>query len=150
MKTKTEQATGDDQARPTQSELARYQRAYQVSSRHSEIYPRWQAAMAHAVLLEHDGDRIYPDQGHLNGRQLAEGARATARAFALLIAESPARSEQELSNKISIYEMMVFLDGERERSRTPYMVEIAMHADASALGIDLRKEPIANGPGGVQ
>ena len=150
MKTKNEQATGDDQARPTQSELARYQRAYRVSTRHSEIYPMWQAAMAHAVLLEHDGDRIYADHGHMNGRQLAEGARATARAFALLIAESPARNEEELSRKITMYEMMCFLEGELERSRTTYMVELAMHFDGIDLGIDLRKEPIAAGPESVQ
>jgi len=29
-------------------------------------------------------------------------------------------------------------------------VEIAMHADASALGIKLRKEAVATGSGGVQ
>ncbi len=150
MTTNTEQAASDDQARPTQSELARYQRAYRVSTRHSEIYPMWQAAMAHAVLLEHDGDRIYADHGHLNGRQLSEGARATARAFALLIAESPARNEEELSHKVAIYEMMCFLEGELERSRTTYMVELAMHYDGIDLGIQLRKEPIANGPKGVQ
>ncbi|MFC5506306.1 hypothetical protein, partial [Bosea massiliensis] len=89
-------------------------------------------------------------QGNLNGRQLAEGARATARSFALLIAEAPARNEQELEQKIQIYETMNFLPGEMERSRTAYMVEIAMHADASALGIKLRKEPVATGSGGVQ
>jgi hypothetical protein len=102
------------------------------------------------LLLDHDGDRVHADQGNLNGRQLAEGARSMARTFALLIAEAPARSEQEFEQKIEIYETMNFLPGEMERSRTAYMVEIAMHADASALGIKLRKEPVATGAGGVQ
>jgi hypothetical protein len=73
-----------------------------------------------------------------------------ARTFALLIAEAPARDEAELEQKIQIYEMMSFLPNEMERSRTAYMVEIAMHADASALGISLRKARYDAGPGGVQ
>uniref|UniRef100_A0A9E8CLT2 Uncharacterized protein n=1 Tax=Bosea sp. NBC_00436 TaxID=2969620 RepID=A0A9E8CLT2_9HYPH len=110
----------------------------------------WQAALAHALLFGHDGDRVHDGHGGLNGRQLAEGARAMARTFALLIAEAPARNEQELERKIEIYEAMSFLPGEMERSRTAYMVEIAMHADASALGIVLRKAPYDAGSGSVQ
>lgn len=140
----------EDEARPTAGDLARYARAYKFSTEHARMFPMWQAALAHALLLEHDGDAVHADQGNLSGRQLAEGARSTARTFALLIAEAPARSEQELEQKIEIYETMNFLPGEMERSRTAYMVEIAMHADASALGIKLRKEPVATGSGGVQ
>ncbi|MDP3495285.1 MAG: hypothetical protein Q8R82_19415, partial [Hyphomonadaceae bacterium] len=135
--------TAEDEARPTAGDLGRYARAYRLSTEHARMFPMWQAALAHALLLEHDGDAVHADRGNLNGRQLAEGARSMARTFALLIAEAPARNEQELEQKIEIYETMNFLPGEMERSRTAYMVEIAMHADASALGIKLRKEPVA-------
>lgn len=143
-------ATADDDARPTHTDLARYARAYRLSTKHSQMFPMWQAALAHALLLDHDGDRVHDDQGGLNGRQLAEGARAMARTFALLIAEAPSRDEQELERKIEIYETLSFLPGELERSRTAYMVQIAMHADASALGIELCKAPFDTGSGGVQ
>lgn len=142
-------ATEDD-ARPTHSDLVRYARAYRLSTRHSQMFPMWQAALAHALLLDHDGDRAHDDHGGLNGRQMAEGARSMARTFALLIAEVPARDEVELEQKIQIYEAMSFLPNEVERSRTAYMVEIAMHADASKLGISLRKASYDAHPGSVQ
>lgn len=151
MKTMNDDAAAaEDDARPTRDDLARYARAYQLSTEHARMFPMWQAALAHALLLDHDGDRVHADHGGLNGRQMAEGARAMARTFALLIAEAPARNEQELERKIEIYQTMCFLPGEMERSRTAYMVEVAMHADASAFGIALRKMPYDAGPGGVQ
>lgn len=142
--------TAEDEAHPTRDDLARYARAYRLSTEHARMFPLWQAALAHALLLDHDGDRVHADQGGMNGRQLAEGARSMARTFALLIAEAPARDEEELERKIEIYETMSFLPAELDRSRTAYMVEIAMHADASALGITLRKDPVATGSGNVQ
>ncbi|CAH1680342.1 conserved hypothetical protein [Hyphomicrobiales bacterium] len=143
-------AAAEDDARPTRDDLARYSRAYRLSTKHARMFPMWQAALAHALLLDHDDDDMHEGYAGLNGRQLAEGARAMARTFALLIAEAPARNEQELERKIEIYQTMSFLPGEMERSRTAYMVEVAMHADASALGIALRKMPYDAGPGGVQ
>ncbi|RXT48138.1 hypothetical protein B6S44_24015 [Bosea sp. Tri-44] len=95
----------------------------------------WQSALAHALLLDHDGDRVHADQADLNGRQLAEGARSMARTFALLIAEAPAGNKQELGQKIEIYETMSFLPSEMKRSRTASMVELAMHFD----GVDLKR-----------
>jgi hypothetical protein len=44
------------------------------------MFPMWQAALAHALLLDHDG---------LNGRQMAAGARSMARTLALLLADAP-------------------------------------------------------------
>lgn len=143
-------AAAEDNARPTRDDLARYARAYRLSTEHAQMFPMWQAALAHALLLDHDGDGMHEDQGGLNGRQLAEGARAMARTFGELIAEAPAHDEAELAQKIEVYETMSFLPDELERSRTAYMVEIAMHADASALGIALRKAPYDTGPGSVQ
>lgn len=140
----------EDDARPTHSDLARYARAYRLSTRHAQMFPMWQAALAHALLFEHDGDRVHEDHGGLNGRQMAEGARSMARTFALLIAEVPARDEQELAQKIEIYETMAFLPDEMERSRTASMVELAMHFDGVDLGIELRKEAYKASPGGVQ
>lgn len=143
-------AAAEDDARPTRDDLARYARAYRLSTEHARMFPMWQAALAHALLLDHDGDRVHADQGNLNGRQLAEGARAMARTFALLIAEAPARNERELERKIEIYEAMSFLPGEMERSRTAWLVELAMHLDSVDLGIALRKALVATGSGGMQ
>ena len=56
-------------ARPTHSDLARYARAYRLSTKPSLMFPMWQAALAHAMLLDHDGDRVHEDHGGLNGRQ---------------------------------------------------------------------------------
>ncbi len=143
-------ATAEDDARPTAADLARYARAYRLSTEHARMFPRWQAALAHALLFDHDGERVHEEYGGLNGRQMAEGARSMARTFALLIAEAPARDEAELEQKIQIYEMMSFLPNEMERSRTASMVELAMHFDGVDLGIELRKERYDAGPGSVQ
>lgn len=151
MKTMNDgEAAAKDDARPTRDDLARYARAYRLSTEHARMFPMWQAALAHALLLDHDGDRVHADHGGLNGRQMAEGARAIARSYALLIAETPARNEQELGQKIEIYETMSFLPGEMDRSRTASMVELAMHFDGVDLGIELRKETYKAGSGGVQ
>lgn len=151
MKTLNESAeSAQDDARPTARDLAHYARGYLISTRHSKMFPLWQAALAHALLLDHDGDRVYENHGGLNGRQMAEGARAIARSYALLIAETPARNEQELAQKIEIYETMSFLPGEMDRSRTASMVELAMHFDGVDLGIELRKETYKASSGGVQ
>lgn len=139
-------AAAKDDARPTRDDLARYARAYRLSTEHAQMFPMWQAAYAHSLLLDNDGDDMHEGYTGLNGRQLAEGAGAMARTFALLIAEAPVRKEQELERKIEIYQTMCFLPGEMERSRTAYMVEAAMHADASALGIGLCKMSYDAGP----
>lgn len=151
MKTLNDGAeSAQDDARPTSRDLAQYARAYRLSTRHSQMIWLWQAALAHALLLDHDGDHVHEDLGGLNGRQMAEGARSLARNYALLIAEVPARNEQELAQKIEIYETMSFLPGEMERSRTASMVELAMHFDGVDLGIELRKEAYKASSGGVQ
>jgi hypothetical protein len=143
-------ASTQDEARPAARDLAQYAGAYRLSTKHSQMFWLWQASMAHALLLDQDGDRVHEDHGGLNGRQLAEGARAMARNYALLIAEAPARNEQELAQKIEIYETMSFLPGEMDRSRTASMVELAMHFDGVDLGIELRKKPYKASSGGVQ
>lgn len=143
-------AAAEDDARPTHSDLVRYARAYRLSTEHARMFPMWQAALADALLLDHDGDRVHENHGGLNGRQMAEGARSMARTFALLIAEVPARNEQEFAQKIEIYERMSFLHGEMERSRTASMVELAMHFDGVDLGIELRKATYDAGSGDVQ
>ncbi|PTM41575.1 hypothetical protein [Bosea sp. 124] len=73
-----------------------------------------------------------------------------ARIFALLIGEAPARNEQELGQKIEIYETMSFLPGDIECSRTAWLVELAMHLDSVDLGIELSKAPVATGSESVQ
>ena len=88
---------------------------------------------------------IHPEFAGLNGRQLAEGARAQARFFAFMVAEPPARSEEDLERKITTYEAMIFQEDEMERSHAAVMVETAMHVDARKLGINLRKLPIEAG-----
>ncbi len=151
MKTLNDGAeSAQDDARPTARDLAHYARGYQLSTRHNQMFPLWQAALAHALLLDHQGDCVHQDHDGLNGRQMAEGARAIARSYALLIAEAPARNEQELAQKIEIYETMSFLPGEMDRSRTASMVELAMHFDGVDLGIELRKKTYKAGSGGVQ
>ncbi|MFC5507824.1 hypothetical protein [Bosea massiliensis] len=51
----------EDEARPTAGDLARYERAYRLSTEHARMFPMWQAALAHALLLEHDGDAVHAD-----------------------------------------------------------------------------------------
>ena len=82
----------------------------------------------------------------MTGLQLAEGARATARFFAFLLAEAPARDTEHFEAKIMVYEAMAFDEDEVLRTRTSWMVEAAMHQDARELGINLSKVPVE--PGG--
>ncbi len=98
--------------------------------------------MAHALLLEQEPGRIYGDYGGLSGRQLGEGARCTARRFALLLAEPPARGASVLELKIAVYEAMSRDDDELRRSRAAVMTEVAMHLDARDLGIVLTTLPL--------
>ncbi|SIQ36637.1 hypothetical protein [Bosea sp. TND4EK4] len=138
---------GGDTALPDDEELRLYQRAYLAQQQADTLYLRWEACMAHAVLLEQNPGKIYHDHAGLNGRQLGEGARAAARRFALLLAEPPAFAEEILALKIAVYEAMARDDDEMRRSRAAPMIEMAMHADAKDLGIVLTKVPIGMDPG---
>jgi len=136
----------NDEARPTAGDLGRYERTYrQLGDNAARYFVLWQLSTAHAMLLEQEGDRVHAEFGGLNGRQLAEGARAQARFFAFMVAEPPARSEDDLERKITTYEAMIFQDEEMERSHAAVMVETAMHVDARRLNINLRKLPIDAG-----
>ena len=136
----------DDETRLTAADLGRYQRTYvQLGDNAARYFLLWQLSTAHAMLLEQEGDKIHVEFGGLNGRQLAEGARQQARFFAFMIAELPARSEEDLESKITTYEAMIFQEDETERSHAAVMVETAMHVDARKLGINLRKLPIEAG-----
>ncbi|MBA4222777.1 MAG: hypothetical protein C0458_18775 [Methylobacterium sp.] len=136
----------DDEARPTAADLGRYRRTYeQLGDNAARYFMLWQLSTAHAMLLEQEGDRVHAEFGGLNGRQLAEGARAQARFFAFMIAEPPARSEDDLERKITTYEAMIFHEDEMERSHAAVMVETAMHVDARKLGITLTKLSIEAG-----
>jgi hypothetical protein len=139
MTTKT---TSADNARPDDDEMRLYQRAYTTQQQPDTLYLRWEACMAHALLLEQEPGRIYGDYGDLNGRQLGEGARRAARRFAVLLAEPPAMAEAILELKITIYEAMARDDDEMRRSRAATMIEMAMHQDARDLGIVLTKLPL--------
>ena len=138
--------TARDTARPTAADLARYQRSYRTTTDKVErFFWLWQEAMAHALLLEQGGERIYPEHGGLSGLQLAEGARGNARFFAFMLAESPARETSHFERKIEVYEAMAFDEDEIRRSRTSWMVEAAMQQDARELGIDLTKVQFSPG-----
>jgi len=146
--TKTKQGgdTAWDDARPTDAELARYRRSYRMTTDEVErFYWLWQEAMAHALLLEQNPERSYPEHGGLNGLQLAEGARATARFFAFMLAEAPARETGHFERKIMVYEAIAFDEDEIRRTRTSWMVEAAMQQDARELGINLSKVPMSPG-----
>lgn len=135
-----------DEARPGAEDLSRYARTYaQLGNHDKRHFLLWQLSTAHTMLLEQDCDRIYAEFGGLNGRQLAEGARAQARFYALMLAEAPARSEEHFECKITVYEAMAFQDDEMARSHTALMVETAMHVDAQKLGINLTKVAIEPG-----
>jgi hypothetical protein len=137
---------GRDDARPTDADLKRYQRSYRMTTDKPErFYWLWQEATAHALLLEQQPDRTYPEQDGLTGLQLAEGARATARFFALMLAEAPAREEAHFERKMMVYEAMIFDEEEFRRSRTSWMVEAAMRQDARDLDINLTKAPVEPG-----
>ncbi len=136
----------EDKARPTAADLGRYERTYkQLGDNAARYFMLWQLSTAHAMLLEQEGDRVHAEFGGLNGRQLAEGARAQARFFAFMVAEPPARSEDDLERKITTYEAMIFQEDEMQRSHAAVMVETAMHVDARRLRINLRKLPIDAG-----
>ena len=141
--------TARDEARPTDADLRRYQRSYRMSTDEpARFYLLWQEAMAHALLLEQQPERTYPEQDGLTGLQLAEGARATARLFAFLLAEAPAREEAHFERKIMVYEAMVLDGDEIRRSRTSAMIEAAMQQDARELGVTLIKVPVEPGSPG--
>lgn len=131
---------------PGAEDLSRYARTYVQLGDHAERhFLLWQLSSAHAMLLEQDCDRIHGEFGGLNGRQLAEGARAQARFFAFMLAEAPAQRDEHLEHKITVYEAMILQDDELARSHTAAMVEAAMHLDALKLGTNLTKVAIAPG-----
>ena len=141
--------TARDEARPTDADLRRYQRSYRMSTDEpARFYLLWQEAMAHALLLEQQPERTYPEQDGLTGLQLAEGARAAARIFAFMLAEASARDEAHFEQKIMVYEAMVLDGDEGRRSRTAWMIEAAMQQDARELGISLIKVPLEPGSPG--
>jgi hypothetical protein len=138
--------TAMDEARPTDADLSRYHRSYQMSTdQPTRFFLLWREAMTHALLLEQHGERTYPEHGRLTGLQLAEGARATARFFAFALAEAPAREKEHFECKIMIHEVMAFDEDEIRRSRTSWMVEAAMQQDARELGITLTRVPVDPG-----
>ena len=138
--------TAWDEARPTDADLKRYQRSYRMSTDEpARFYLLWQEAMAHALLLEQQPERTYPEQDGLTGLQLAEGARAAARIYAFMLAEASARDEAHFEQKIMVYEAMVLDEDEGRRSRAAWMIEAAMHQDARELGITLIKVPVEPG-----
>ncbi|MFC5505686.1 MULTISPECIES: hypothetical protein [Hyphomicrobiales] len=135
-----------DETLPGAEDLSRYARTYAQLGDHAERhFLLWQLSSAHAMLLEQDGDRIHAEFGGLNGRQLAEGARAQARFFAFMLAEAPAQRDEHLERKITVYEAMIFQEDEMARSHTAVMVEAAMQVDARKLGINLTKVAIEPG-----
>ena len=141
--------TAWDEARPTDADLTRYQRSYRMSTDEpARFYLLWQEAAAHALLLEQQPERTYPEQDGLTGLQLAEGARAAARIFAFMLAEASARDEAHFEQKIMVYEAMVLDGDEGRRSRTAWMIEAAMQQDARELGISLIKVPLEPGSPG--
>ena len=138
--------TAWDEARPTDADLTRYQRSYRMTTdQPARFYLLWQEAMAHALLLEQHGERSYREQDGLTGLQLADGARATARFFAFMLAEAPARETEHFEAKIMVYEAIAFDEDEIARTRTSWMVEAAMQQDARELGINLTKVPVTPG-----
>lgn len=138
--------TARDGARPSAEHLSRYRRSYRMTTDRAErFYWLWQEALAHALLLEQQPDRTYPEHEGLTALQLAEGARATARFFAFMLAEAPARETAHFETKIMVYEAMAFDEDEIRRTRTSWMVEAAMHQDARELGINLTKVPVTPG-----
>ncbi len=147
MKTKTEggDAARDD-ALPTAQHLSRYQRSYQMTTDQPErFFWLWQEALAHALLLEQQLERSFPEHGDLTALQMAEGARAHARFYAFMLAEAPARETEHFERKIMVYEAMAFDEEEIRRTRTAAMVEAAMQQDARELGITLRRAPMPPG-----
>lgn len=138
--------TARDEARPTAAHLSRYQRSYQMTTDQPErFFWLWQEALAHALLLEQQPERSFPEHGNLTALQMAEGARAHARFYAFMLAEVPARETGHFERKIMVYEAMAFDEEEVRRTRTAAMVEAAMQQDARELGITLHKAPMPPG-----
>ncbi len=138
--------TAQDKARPTAAHLSRYQRSYRMTTDQPErFFWLWQEAMAHALLLEEQPERSFPEHGGLTALQMAEGARAHARFYAFMLAEAPARDIKHFERKVVVYEAMAFDEDEIRRTRTAVMVEAAMQQDAHELGITLSKVPMSPG-----
>jgi len=138
--------TATDEARPTAAHLERYQRSYRMTTDQPErFFWLWQEALAHALLLEQQPERSFPEHGGLTALQMAEGARAHARFFAFMLAEAPALETGHFERKIMVYEAMAFDADESLRTRTAMMVEAAMQQDARELGINLSKVPMSPG-----
>ena len=58
--------TARDEARPSADHLARYRRSYRLTTdRPERFYWLWQEALAHALLLEQQAERAYPEQDGL-------------------------------------------------------------------------------------
>ncbi|MFC5508365.1 hypothetical protein [Bosea massiliensis] len=137
-----------DEARPTAPHLSRYQRSYRMTTdQPGRFFWLWQEAMAHALLLEQQPERSFPEHGGLTALQMAEGARAHARFYAFALAEAPARDIAHLERKVVVYEAMIFDEDEIRRTRTAVMVEAAMQQDARELGVTLSKVPMSPGTG---
>lgn len=138
--------TARDEARPSAAHLSRYQRGYQMTTDQPErFFWLWQEALAHALLLEQQPERSFPEHGGLTALQMAEGARAHARLYAFMLAEAPARAIGHVERKIMVAEAMAFDEDEIHRTRTAVMVEAAMQQDARDLGITLSKAPVPPG-----
>lgn len=145
-KTKRSGDTAKGDALPTDAHLSRYQRSYQMTTDQPErFFWLWQEALAHALLLEQQPDRSFPEHGGLTALQMAEGARAHARLYAFMLTEAPAREIGHFERKIVVYEAMAFDEDEIRRTRTAVMVEAAMQQDARELGITLSKAPMSPG-----
>jgi hypothetical protein len=134
------------EARPSAEHLSRYQRSYRMTTDQPDrFFWLWQEALAHALLLEQQPERSFPEHGDLTALQMAEGARAHARFYAFMLAEAPARTTEHFERKIMVYEAMAFDEDEIRRTRTAVMVEAAMQHDARELGINLTKVPVTPG-----
>lgn len=138
---------GDTDALPDDADLRLYARAYSSRMTPDELYLRWEAHLAHGLLLEQTPERDYPEYG-LNGRQLADGARIAARRMALLLTEAPAEVRDVLALKIHVYETMAQLPAEGTNSNTIFMVESAMKSDAERFNIVLL--PMSHRPAQAQ
>lgn len=69
--------TAGGEARPTDAHLSRYRRSYQMTTdRPERFFWLWQEALAHALLLDQQPERSFPEHGNLTAMQMAEGARA--------------------------------------------------------------------------
>jgi hypothetical protein len=145
-KTKDGGYTAIDEARPSAEHRSRYHRGYGMTTDQPErFFSLWQEALAHALLLEQQPERSFPEHGGLTALQMAEGARVHARFYAFMLAEAPARTTEHFERKIMVYEAMAFDEDEILRTRTAVMVEAAMQQDARELGINLSKVPMSPG-----